>query len=194
MVVKKVKLNDICLDIVQSCDENDVTLTSTWVPRDKNTEADRLSRVGDNDDWGVQWWVFKNLDEKWGPHTYDRFASAYNKKCDKFSSKFWNAGCTAVDAMSQQWSGENNWLVPPPNLIYSVVKKTLKENVQATLVIPVWKSAPFWPLICNENVFNTSIACHLYFDGVNFTHRGRGKNGIFGKKCQNFMFCALRFN
>ena len=97
---KKVKLNDICLDIVQSCDENDVILKSTWIPRDKNTEADRLSRVGDNDDWGVQWWVFKKLDEKWGPHTYDRFASSYNRKCDKFSSKFWNVGCTGVDAMS----------------------------------------------------------------------------------------------
>ena len=91
---------------------------------EKNQEADSLSRKGDNDDWGMQWWVFKMLDEKWGPHTYDRFASSYNRKCDKFSSKFWCAGCSGVDALSQPWARENNWLVPPPNMITVVVKKS----------------------------------------------------------------------
>jgi hypothetical protein len=30
------------------------------------------------------------------------------------------------------------------------------------------------------------------FTGLNFTHRGRGQNGIFGKKEQAFRFIALR--
>ena len=190
---KKVKLNDICLDIVQSCDDNDVTLSASWVPREKNQEADSLSRKGDNDDWGMQWWVFKMLDEKWGPHTYDRFASSYNRKCDKFSSKFWCAGCSGVDALSQSWARENNWLVPPPNMITVVVKKVFRENLQATLVIPVWKSAPFWPLIYQNDSFVRPVSDHLYLQGTNVTHKGLGKNGIFGKKCQNFMFVAVRF-
>ncbi|KAK3107400.1 hypothetical protein FSP39_013730 [Pinctada imbricata] len=77
---KKAKLNDICLDIVNKCDSNDITLSSMWIARHENIEADRLSRLGDCDDWGVQWCAFNKLDFIWGPHTYDRFASFYNRK------------------------------------------------------------------------------------------------------------------
>ena len=97
--------------------------------------------------------------------------------------------------MRQKWEGENNWLVPPPVLISNVVKKLLKEKVKATLVIPVWKSAPFWPLLVHhENIFISNISDFIYFEGNDFTHRGYGKNGIFGKKIQRFSFVALRFN
>ena len=190
---KKVTLNDICLDIVETCKESTIMLSSSWIPRNKNVKADSLSRRGDNDDWGIQWWVFKKLDQVWGPHTYDRFASSYNRKCDKFSSKFWCEGCFCINAMSQRWLGENNWLVPPPTLITVVVNKILKEKAQATLIIPVWKSAPYWPLIHRQDSFISEIKAYLFFKGENFTHRGLGKNGIFGKKFQNFMFVALRF-
>jgi hypothetical protein len=190
---KKVILNDICLDIVQTCSDNSILLSSHWIPRNKNAAADSLSRRGDNDDWGIQWWVFKLLDEKWGPHTYDRFATSYNRKCDKFSSKFWCEGCSGINSLSQCWLGENNWFVPPPALITVVLRKILNEKAHATLVIPVWKSAPFWPLLFTCNGFISEIYDHIYFSGENFTHKGRGKNGMFGKKSQNFMFVALRF-
>ncbi|KAK3084634.1 hypothetical protein FSP39_016613 [Pinctada imbricata] len=163
---KKEILNDICLDIVETCNESSITLSSSWIPRNKNVEADILSRRGDNDDWGIQWWVFKKLDQVWGPHTYDRFASSYNRKCEKFSSKFWCEGCFCINAMSQRWSGENNWLVPPPILISGVVNKVLKEKAKATLIIPVWKSAPYWPLIHRQDSFISEVNAYLFFKGI----------------------------
>ena len=45
------------------------------------------------------------------------------------------------------WSGENNWLCPPPYLIPRVIRHTLKTGASATLVMPKWPSAPFWPML-----------------------------------------------
>ena len=98
-------------------------IISQWIPRSQNQRADFLSRCNDPDDWGVQWWVFKYLDTIWGPHTFDRFASTYNRKCDKFNIKFWCREASGTDAFKHTWVGENNWLVPPPSVVTSVIKK-----------------------------------------------------------------------
>jgi hypothetical protein len=126
--------------------------------------------------------------------TYDRFASYYNRKCDKFNSKFWCTCTSGINAFNFDWSSENNWLFPPPNLICDTIKKVLKENAKCTLdlIVPEWKSAPHWPMIFSERYLKPSIMAKEIFTGLNFTHRGRGQNGIFGKKEQAFRFIALR--
>ena len=60
---------------------------------------------------------------------------------------FWNPGSEAVDAFTCDWSGENNWLCPPPFLIPRVIRHTLKTGASGTLVMPKWPSAPFWPML-----------------------------------------------
>lgn len=45
----------------------------------------------------------------------DRFACDYNTKLPRFNSRFLQPKCEAVDAFFQNWSSENNWLVPPPH-------------------------------------------------------------------------------
>ena len=52
--------------------------------------------------------VFKQLDQLWGPHSIDRFASSYNAKLSRFNSRFLHPGTEAVDAFTQDWSSENN--------------------------------------------------------------------------------------
>jgi hypothetical protein len=74
---RKHTLQDINIETHNTCEENNVHLSSKWIPRENNTRADSLSRLSDCDDWGVQLWVFAILDSKWGKHTYDRFASYY---------------------------------------------------------------------------------------------------------------------
>ena len=189
---KKECLNEIGLEILDVCVSNDIRVVPLWIPRSINVQADRLSRCFDCDDWGIQWWVYLSLDLQWGPHTYDRFASFYNRKCEKFSSKFWCKEAQSVDAFKDSWLNENNWIVPPPSLISKVVTKITKEKSVCTLFIPVWKSAPFWPLICENHAYKSFITSYRYFKGFNVTHKGRGRNGIFGKKSQSFDFVALR--
>ena len=101
---------------------------------------------------------------------------------------------TDINAFNFDWSSENNWLFPPPNLICDTIKKVLKENAKCTLdlIVPEWKSAPHWPMIFSERYLKPSIMAKEIFTGLNFTHRGRGQTGIFGKKEQAFRFIALR--
>lgn len=88
----------------------------------------------------------------WGPHSFDRFANTENAKTKRFSSIYWNPGTSAVDAFTSNWSCENNWLVPPVSLASKTINHLVKCRAKGTLVVPRWPSAPFWPLLFNENL------------------------------------------
>ena len=51
---RKCDLQDINIDIHNTCTEHDVSLSCYWIPRNKNKTADKISRLNDCDDWGVQ--------------------------------------------------------------------------------------------------------------------------------------------
>jgi hypothetical protein len=77
--------------------------------------------------------------------------------------------------------------------VIETVNKLIRENATGTLVVPEWKSAPFWPIIHTGFKFRAFIKNVKVFKGYNITHRGRGRNGVFGTPHQNFNFLALRF-
>ena len=133
------------------------------------------------------------LDSKWGPHDIDRFASNLNNKCDRFNSKYWVPGTEAVDAFNQSWSNDLNWLVPPPAAILLTVKKVISDKAQSTLVIPKWKSGPFWSeLVDRDSVYRSFVAdaCILPRSGI--IVEGRGNNGIFAEVPLSFDMIALK--
>ncbi|VDI17276.1 Hypothetical predicted protein [Mytilus galloprovincialis] len=70
------------------------------------------------------------LDKLWGKHTIDIFATDYNTKCSRFNSKCWCKNTEAIDAFSQNWFGENNWLVPPPNVVWLTLGRFVTEAVE----------------------------------------------------------------
>ena len=49
------------------------------------------------------------MNEIWGIYTIDRFANSTNAKLSRFNSLLCNVNTEAVDAFSQNWSGDNNW-------------------------------------------------------------------------------------
>ena len=140
-------LQQIALNIFKVCLANDFVLEAEWIPRECNQRADLLSRYIDKDDWAINPRIFRMLDAKWGPHTFDRFASYYNTQLQVFNSRFACPGCSGVDAFAQDWSGENNWLCPPVNLVVPTVKKLRVCRGKGTLIIPEWPSALFWPYL-----------------------------------------------
>ena len=99
----------------------------------------------DTDDWQLNPQIFKLIDELWGPHTLDCFASARTKQLERFCSRWWNPGCLAIDAFSVDWTTELVWLVPPLYLVSRVIDMLLYSKCHATLVVPKWQSAPWWP-------------------------------------------------
>ena len=61
----------------------------------------------DIDDWQITSSCFEYIDNLWGPHTVDCFANYYNKKVEKFFSRFWNPNSSGVDFFVQNVGNEN---------------------------------------------------------------------------------------
>ncbi|XP_060569538.1 uncharacterized protein LOC132727948 [Ruditapes philippinarum] len=188
-------LQDIAVNVYEMCHDHKIDLFPKWIPRTENKEADFLSRCTDSDDWSLENKIFDSLEQKWGPHTFDLFACSYNTKCQKFYSKYWCPGTSGIDAMKFYWSfAENYWLVPPPRLASQCVRKIQKEKCKCTMVLPMWKSAPYWPLLFTDDVKkNEHISEYVVFQPGKLTRRGRGRNGIFDGRPIPFCFIALRF-
>ena len=52
-----------------------------------------------------------------------------------------------VDAFFQSWEGTNCLVVPPVGIFSRVLSYISLQNVSVTLVVSVWPSATFWPLL-----------------------------------------------
>ena len=124
---------------------------------------------------------FDYFDKRWGPHTCDRFACHYNTKCLKFNSKYWCTRTSGINALQRVWTGEVNWVVPPPTLIPEVIRKIEIEKCICTLVCPEWVSAPFWSMLFEGGVLKSYIKNYAKIEHQHAIFPGRGNNGMFGK-------------
>ena len=105
---RKIDLQQISIKIANVCTLHNIVLLPQWVPREENVKADKISKRTNCDDWEIDEDVFTKLNNVWGPHTIDRFASDYNTKCKVFNSKYWCPGTTGINAFDQHWGQENN--------------------------------------------------------------------------------------
>jgi hypothetical protein len=123
---------------------------------------------------------FSILEDKWGPHTVDRFASHENFKINKFNSRNWTPDTAGVDSFAFDWRGENNLLVPPIYLIPRVIRYCLLLKAKATLIVPAWRSALFWPLIVQpDGKFKSYVKDYIKFENA---------QGIFVEGTQKSIF------
>jgi hypothetical protein len=147
---KKEHLQEGALEIHYICLAHNIKLEVEWIPRSCNEYADSISRIVDYDDWSLDHNIFHLLDATWGPHTVDCFATPQNTHIARFHSRFWSPGCEAVDTFTVNWCDEISWWVPPIYLVCRTISHAYSCKAKGTLVIPMWKSAPFWPIICPD--------------------------------------------
>ena len=141
------ELQNIAVDIFNICVINDIMIETQWIPRAENRIADVLSKTIDLDDWKLNPELFAMLHRAWGPFTIDRFAASYNTQLPRFNSRFWCPETEAVDAFTQNWSNETNWVCSPVALIIPVIRHMSVCKAKGTLIVPRWPSAIFWPAI-----------------------------------------------
>ncbi len=99
-----------------------------------------------------------------------------------------------VDAFSVDWSGDNNWLVPPIHLIPVVLNHIQVCKARGTLVLPEWPSAVFWPLLfSNSSPFKGLISQVLRFgESDNIFIHGKNPEAIFGcSKMKSAVLCLM---
>lgn len=187
-------LQDISIQIDQLCSINDIELLPVWMPRKNIQHADFLSRCSDSDDWGISAYIFDDFNKVWGPYSIDCFATDYNAKCNRFYSRWWCPRTLGIDAFKFSWSRENCWLVPPPRLICKVIHKLKADKTSGTLVVPEWKSAPFWPLLHSNDSYSKYVKGRFVLDKRHLIVSGRGKNGIFVNEKLKFQMVAFKLD
>ena len=167
---RKQHLQDGAMAIYEMCFQNGIKLEMEWIPRSQNQLADYISRIQDYDDWMIDPNVFSFVNMAWGPHTIDCFAAVHNSQLDRFHSRFWCPGTEAVDTFTVNWHGETCWLVPPIHLVGRALRHAELCRARGTLVVPLWKSAVFWPLLCPDGAhlapFVHAWILQPYYDGL----------------------------
>jgi hypothetical protein len=115
---------------------NCTLLPVQYVNTADNTWADARSREVDLSDWELSSACWRLLEERWGPHSWDRFADMSNSKCTRFTARWFQPGCSWPDALTQSWGEENNYCCPPECLILLALNKVIESETVATFVIP----------------------------------------------------------
>ena len=120
------ELQSLALTIFEFCAKNDTQIHTVWMPREQNTQADYLSRILDIDDWVISTEFFHFINEIWGPHSVDIFASSNNAKTKLFNSLYWNPGYLGVSLFNSDWSHDVNWFVPTVPLASRAINHLVK--------------------------------------------------------------------
>ncbi len=176
----KPEINKIAESICQFCFANSIYLEVQWIRREYNQEADQVSRLVDTDDWGLSVEFFQLLAQHWGLPSIDRFANASNAQLCRFNSRFWEPGSEAIDAFSEDWNPDFNWLTPPPCLVIRAIRHLQLCQAKGILIVPRWPSYPFWPILFPAGCNASFILDLLEFDhGASFLLPGKQSSSIF---------------
>ena len=138
--------------IFDICIRSGIHLEVQWIPCTSNQQADYISHLIDTDDWQITEECFLLLDGRWGPHSVDCFANYYNinHKLPKYFSRFCNANTSGDDFFFQSLRGENCLVVLPVGIVPRVLHYLKSQQAVGALVVPLWPSAHFWPLITHK--------------------------------------------
>lgn len=124
---------------------NQVLLSCRHIAGKTNTIADQLSRLPIHYEWKLHPSIFGYIDQLWGPHTIDRFASFSTAQLTKYNSRFLDPNTVGIDALSQDdWGKENNYVNPPFRLLNQVLQIIIAQRAWATIVAPRWTSQPWF--------------------------------------------------
>ena len=140
-------LQKIAIEIFNLCLTYNIEVQPIWLSRDENQTADSISKFVDTDNWSIDNETFLFIENSFGKFTVDRFADNHNRKTEIFNSKFYCPGNSGVNAFTCNWKNDFNWLCPPISLIGKSLKHLSYCRGKGVLLVPIWKSAYFWPLL-----------------------------------------------
>ena len=127
-----------------------------------------------------------------GPIQWIVWPHFITEKLSDIFFRFWNPETSGIDAFMQSWKVENNWLVPPVYLIPIALAYMYDQGAKGTLVVPLWKSAVFWPML--TNVYYSFIQDLRVLSMSQALMHGRNRNSILGSPTTPGYVVALRMN
>jgi hypothetical protein len=137
------EINQVLRKVFQLCCEQRIDVLARWIPRDNLAEEDALSRLPDPSDWGFCASKLHKVFQHFGRRpTVDLFASDVHHVTEKFVSRFFTPGCSAVDVTKQDWSnllGPSDivWVFPPHRLVTLALSMLESVKLEAFVCLPI---------------------------------------------------------
>ena len=159
-----------------------------YIPRDLNYVVDDIAKITDFDDYihatgqGVQLY-WRHL----GALTHAIDSLVIIILAQKIQYKVFWPGTNGVNPGTQNWSQDNIWLCSTTSLVISRSNNHAKTcKAQWRLILPVWKSSPFWHVLFEDCLFLPNFP-KLFL-------KFKTKNDVSGNKPFKFETVALRIN
>ena len=164
-------IQNIVLWIKEKEHEWDVKIFPLWVRRTNQNlmVADNGSKPVDKDEWQVSLEDYNMCMKKMGVSpTVDGMAVKSNARCDVFFSRLPELDSAGVDFFWQPLlSTEIYFLCPPIKLIQRVINKVLAaKGITVVLLIPHWRSHPFYTALRDKQAFKSCIVKHFTFNAL----------------------------
>ena len=100
---------------------------------------------------------FKELTYFGGPTPLTDLLVPITLRYQDLTLRFFQTGCVVVDAFSQDWGHDNDWICPPVCLLIRVVKHMELCKARGAVILPLWKSSCLWTLSCRDGVERNSF-------------------------------------
>jgi len=162
-----------------------VALDGAWISSAGNAWAGALGRAKDRTDWSLERRFFRSLEDLYGPHTVDRFASATTAQLLRYNSRYSDPTSEEVDGLSQSWVDDNNWANPLPSVIPLVLRLVAAQQVTETVLVPVWPAQTWW----QPAMQLAGEVCYLPPAAGILRHGAAAEPG----RLPHWTVCALRF-
>jgi len=150
----------LIVDTLRKLRNLNVVVKLKWCQSAKFKLADRQSRTRDRSDYELNNNVFNTVEQAYGKHTIDLFASHYNAKVSTYNTRFPHADAYAIDTLSQHLTEEerdtvyrNCYVNCPFYIVPDVIRWADRElTSNYTLIVPEWPTQPWWPLVATRAV------------------------------------------
>lgn len=147
------QIHSLLRQLFELCLEADCSVQARWVPREQLTEADALSREPDTSDWGLQPDLVSAICRHFGVQpVLDLFASGIHHVTDRFVTKYFEPGCTAVQALQLDWRSlveahQTAWVFPLQGFTGQVLAKLILYKIDAIFLIRDQRESNEWVVL-----------------------------------------------
>ena len=126
--------------------ERNLWLSIAHCPGSENTEADRASRVfQDEIEWSLAQGIFDRICDCFGKPDIDLFASRLNHKVPRYCSWQQDPGAVFVDSFLYNWGqGQYVYIFPPFAILHRALQKIQLEGAEGIIIVPHWPTKPWF--------------------------------------------------
>ena len=144
-----VELNRLANEMWKWCVQRNIWISAAFIPGVLNVDADFESRhVNLDAEWMLNSDMLNNAlnDLEFSP-VVDLFASRLNAQLPRYFSFRPDPNAEIVDAFSVSWETLDFYAFAPFSVINRMFQKIIRERATGVVVVPEWKSQPWFPLL-----------------------------------------------